>query len=129
MEYLHMQLPIDGIWHNETITGVPVVLTAIDQNDNPTEIGTATTSAYYGIFEMAWTPPAEGTYKVIAAFAGGDSYGSSGASTAVVVGPALAAIEIPAQIAPPDYTMTLLGGFVAVIIAVAISTVLILRKK
>jgi len=29
MEYLHMQLPIDGIWQNVTMTGVPVTLTAI----------------------------------------------------------------------------------------------------
>ncbi len=26
MEHIHIQLPIDGIWHNETVTGVPVVL-------------------------------------------------------------------------------------------------------
>ena len=129
MEYLHMQLPIDGKWHNETMIGVPVVLTAIDQDGNPTEIGTATTSAYYGTFEKAWTPPAEGTYKVIATFAGDDSYGSSGASTAVVVGPAPAPIEIPVQIAPPDYTLTLLGGFIAVMIAVALVGLILYRKK
>ena len=129
MEYLHMQLPIDGIWHNETITGVPVVLTAIDQNDNPTEIGTATTSAYYGIFEMAWTPPAEGTFKVIAAFAGDDSYGSSGAQTAVTVGPAEQQIVLPEQVTPPDYTMTILGGVIAVIISVAIVGIILYRKK
>ncbi len=58
------------------MTGVPVTLTAIDKNGNPNNIGTATTSAYYGTYEIAWTPPAQGTYKVIAAFAGDDSYGS-----------------------------------------------------
>ena len=88
MEYLHMQHPIDGYNHDVTMTGVPVTLTAIDEKGTYINIGTATTSAYYGTFEMAWTPPAEGTYKIIASFAGDDSYGSSGASTAVSVGPA-----------------------------------------
>ncbi len=129
MEYLHMQLPIDGIWHNLTMTGVPVALTAIDQNGNPTNIGTATTNAYYGTFEMAWTPPNEGTYKIIASFAGDDSYGSSGASTAVLVGAAEQQIVIPEQIVPPDYTMTLIGGFIAVIIAVAIVGILVVKRK
>ena len=129
MEYLHMQHPIDGVGHNIQMTGVPVVLTAIDSNGNGVDIGTATTSAYYGTFEMAWTPPAEGTYKIIASFAGDDSYGSSGASTAVSVGPAAAEITIPEQVIPPDYTMALIGGFVAVIIAVAIVGILVVRKK
>ncbi len=129
MEYLHMQMPIDGIWHNLTMTGVPVVLTAIDQSGNPTNIGIATTSAYYGTYEIAWTPPAEGTYKIVAAFEGDDSYGSSGASTAVLVGAAEQQIAIPEQIVPPDYTTTLIGGFVAVIIAVAIVGILVVRKK
>ena len=128
MEYLHMQLPIDGIWHNLTMTGVPVVLTAIDQNGNPTDIGTATTSAYYGTFEKAWTPPAEGTYKIIAAFAADDSYSSSGAQTAVTVGPAPAQISIPEQIAPYDYTWTIVGTGIAMMIALAVA-VLILKKK
>jgi hypothetical protein len=129
MEYLHMQYPIDGIAHNFTMTGVPVTLTAIDQNGNPTNIGTATTSAYYGTFELAWTPPAEGTYKIIAAFAGDDSYGSSGASTAVLVGPAEQQIVIPEQATPPDNTMMILGVGIAVIIAVALVGVILYRKK
>jgi PQQ-like domain len=129
MEYLHMQYPIDGIEHKVTMTGVPVTLTAIDQNGNPTNIGTATTSAYYGTFEMAWTPPAEGTYRVIAAFAGDDSYGSSGAATAITVGPAPAQISIPEQPTPPDYTMTIIGAAIAVIIAVAIVGLVLYRKK
>jgi len=128
MEYLHMQLPIDGIWHDVTMTGVPVTMTAIDQNGNPTEIGTATTSAYYGTFEMAWTPPAEGTYKIIAAFAADDSYSSSGAQTAVPVGPAAPQINVPEQIVPADYTWTIIGTGIAVIVALAIA-VLILKKK
>ena len=124
-----MQHPIDGVNHSLTMTGVPVTLTALDQNNNPTSIGTAVTSAYYGTFEIAWAPPAEGTYKIIASFAGDESYGSSGASTAVSVGPAPAAIQFPEQTAPIDYTMSIVGTGIAVIIALAIATVLILRKR
>ena len=62
-------------------------------------------------------------------FLGDVSYGSSGTSTAVTVGAAPEAIEIPEQIVPPDYTMAILGSAIAVIIAVAIAAVLLYRKK
>ncbi|HJW28317.1 MAG TPA: PQQ-binding-like beta-propeller repeat protein, partial [Saprospiraceae bacterium] len=104
MEYLHKQMPIDGIWHNETITGVPVILTAIASDGSVTEIGTVTTNGYYGTFGKEWTPPNEGTYQIIASFAGDDSYGSSGAATTISVGPAPTEITIPEQPTPPDYT-------------------------
>jgi hypothetical protein len=132
MEYLHMQYPVDGIWHNLTMTGVPVTLIAIDENDNGVNIGTATTSAYYGTFEMAWTPPAEGTYRIIASFAGDDSYGSSGASTAVSVGPAPATITLPEIPTPVDNTMLLYGILAAVIIAIILAIIailVVLRKR
>jgi hypothetical protein len=87
MEYIHMQMPIDGIWHNETITGVPVTLTAI-KDGTYYDIGTATTSGYYGTFGISWTPPEEGLYEIIASFEGSEGYGSSGDSTWVTVGPA-----------------------------------------
>ena len=124
-----MQTPIDGIWHNLTMTGVPVSLTAIDSAGNYVDIGVVTTSAYYGTFEKAWTPPTEETYKIIASFAGDDSYGSSAASTAVSVGPASAPIVIPEQSTPPDYTMTIVGMGIAIMAVVAIVGLLIYRKR
>jgi hypothetical protein len=129
MAYLHHQWPIDGFSHNETISGVPVTLTALGSDGSSIDIGIVTTDGYYGTFSKTWTPPAEGDYKIIASFTGDDSYGSSGASTAVSVGKAPAEIAIPEQIAPPDYTMTIVAGAIAVIIAIAIVGVLILRKK
>jgi len=105
MEYLHMQAPIDGIWHNETITGVPVTFTAVDSDGNWIDIGTVTTSGYYGTFGLAWTPSEEGTYEIIASFEGDDSYGSSGASTFVTVGPApAAAVPIEPEPTEPEPT-------------------------
>jgi hypothetical protein len=129
MEYLHMQYPIDGIAHNATITGVPVMLTAIKSDGSVIDLGTVTTNGYYGTFSLAWTPPDEGTYTIAASFAGDDSYGSSGAATAVSVGPVAEAITIPEQVTPIDYTMAILGVGIAVIIAVALATVLLYRKK
>jgi hypothetical protein len=133
MEYLHMQHPVDGVNHDVQMTGVPVLLTAIDENGTYIDIGEVTTSAYYGTFEMAWTPPAEGSYKIVASFAGDDSYGSSGAATAVSVGPTPEPVQFPEQVTPTDYTMTIVYAavaiIVAVVIAVAIVGVLILRKR
>jgi len=132
MEYLHKQMPIGGIWGNETLTGVPVTLSALDSNGTYVSIGTVTTDGYYGTFSMAWTPPKQDTYKILASFAGDDSYGSSGASTAVSVGPAPVTIEPQPQAQVPDYTMTIIGVGIAVIIAVVIAVaaaVLLLRKR
>jgi hypothetical protein len=129
MEYLHLQMPIDGLWHNQTITGVPVSLTAIGSDGSFVDLGTVITDAYYGTFSKTWAPTAEGDYKIIASFAGDDSYGSSGASTAVSVGPAPAEITIPEQIVPPDYTITIIGAAMAVIVAVALVEVILHRKK
>jgi outer membrane protein assembly factor BamB len=129
MENLHLQMPVGGVWKNETITGVPVALTAIGSDGSVTDIGTVTTNGYYGTFNKEWTPPAEGSYEIIASFAGDESYGSSAASTAVSVGPAPAEITIPEQVMPPDYTMTILGGVIAVIIAVAVVGILLYTKK
>jgi hypothetical protein len=129
MEYLHMQHPIDGYNHNVAMTGVPVSLTAIDEKGSYVDIGSVTTSAYYGTFEMAWTPPAEGTYQIVAAFTGDDSYGSSSAATAISVGPAPTPVAFPEEPPTPDYTMTILGVGIAVIIAVALVGLILYRKK
>jgi hypothetical protein len=120
MEYIHKQMPIDGIWHNETVTGVPVTLTAIGSDGTVTDIGVVTTNGYYGTFAEEWTPPKEGLWTITASFAGDDSYGSSSAATSVSVGPAPAEIVIPEQVIPPDYTMTIVGATIAILIAVAV---------
>ncbi len=132
MEYLHMQAPIDGIFHNLAITGVPVTLTAMGSDGSVIDIGTVTTNGYYGTFSKEWTPPNQDTYTIIASFPGSEAYGSSSAATSVSVGPAPAPIAFPEQIAPTDYTMTIvetgIGIVIAIVIAVAIA-VLLLRKR
>jgi hypothetical protein len=132
MEYLYLQRPIDGLNHDQIMTGVPVTLTAIGSDGSVTVIGTTTTNGYYGTFSMPWTPPNEGTYTIIASFAGDDSYGSSSGATSLSVGPAPAsqqAIEIPT---PVDYTMTIVYAAIAIIIAVVIAVavaVILLRRR
>ncbi len=134
MEHIHRQLPIDGIWHNITLTGVPVTLTAFDSNGNYQAIGTVTSDGYYGTFSKTWTPPIQGDYKIIASFAGDDSYGSSGASTYVTVSAAQStATQTPQNVqAAPDYTMTIIAaaiGIAIVVVISAIAIVLLLRKR
>ena len=132
MEYLHLQMPIDGLWHNKTISGVPVILTAIGEDGSVVDLGTTTTNGYYGTFSKSWTPPTEGKYEIIANFLADESYGSSASSTAVTVGPALEKITIPEQTTPPDYTMTIVGAAIAIIAVVIIAVaaaVLMLRKR
>jgi hypothetical protein len=109
------------------------MLTALGSDGSYVDLGTVTTDGYYGTFSKSWTPPKEGDYKIIASFSGDNSYGSSSATTSVSIGPAAEQIEIPEQIPPVDYTMTIVGVGIALAIvvfaAVALATVLILRKK
>ena len=128
MEYLHMQLPIDGVGHNVQMTGVPVTLTAIGSDGSVTDIGTVTTNPYYGTFSKAWTPTKEDTYTITASFNGDDSYGTSSAATAASVGPAAETPETPGTPVIPDYTWTIIGTGIAIIIAFAIAVIL-LRKR
>jgi hypothetical protein len=132
MAYLHWQWPIDGFTHNETITGVPVSLTALASDGSSIDIGTVTTDGYYGTFSKTWAPPAEGDYKVLASFAGDESYGSSSASTAVSVGPAPSTgttqpVATTFDYAPLYYAVA--AAAIAIVIAIAIVGVLILRKR
>ena len=133
-----MQMPIDSIWHNTTITGVPVTLTAMNQAGNYIDIGTVTTEGYYGTFGLSWTPTAEGTYRIIATFEGDESYGSSGAATYVTVGPAASASgpiepenpetpETPETLETPEPEPTetpLITTEVAIIAAVVIASII-----
>ncbi|HLN46494.1 MAG TPA: PQQ-binding-like beta-propeller repeat protein [Candidatus Sulfotelmatobacter sp.] len=131
MEYLHMQHPIDGIDHKAQMTGVPVTLTAVDSKGEVTPIGTTITNAYYGTFSYEWTPSKQDKYTITTSFAGDDSYSSSGAATAVIVAPAPVTPDTSnqQQITVPDYTMTIIAGVIAVILAVAIAAIVLYRKK
>jgi hypothetical protein len=124
MEYMYMQQPCPT-----NATGVEVTLDAVDPNGNFIHIGTATSDAY-SLFHYAWkTPDVPGEYKIIATFAGSESYYTSYAETAMVVSEAPAATPTPTPLTLPPYETYTIGAAVAVIIAIAIAVLLILRKK
>ena len=138
MEYLHLQAPIDGTFHNETVTGVPVTLTAINSDGSVTDIGTVTTNGYYGTFTYAWTPPATGLYTIIASFAGSNSYGASQAGTGLSIGTAQASstptpsgggTQPGAGVSYSDIALLVIAAVIVIIIAIAIVGVLIARRR
>ena len=127
MEYVYMQKP-----RPTTFTGVTVSLTAVDPNGNLVQIGTATTDAQ-GLYYYTWTPPdVPGDYKITASFAGTNSYYGSASETAMAVttAPTVAPTAAPqANLATTADLMTyIVVAAVAIIIAIAIATLLILRK-
>ncbi len=132
MEYIHYNQPITGIWNNETILGVPVRLTAIAEDGSATDLGTTTTNGYTGVFTYAWAPPKEGKYEIVASFGPDESYSSSTSSSAIYVGPAPASTNNQGSqpdVVVPDYTLTIIGSAIAILIAVALVGVLVLRKR
>jgi hypothetical protein len=134
MEYLHLQMPIGGLWGNETLTGVPVSLDAIDPNGNSVHIATVTSEGYSGTYAYTWTPSITGDYKITATFIGDDSYGSSFATAYATVAQAPSTTVTPTPIisqglAANEFYPALIGATIAIIIAMAVVAVLLLRKK
>jgi outer membrane protein assembly factor BamB len=124
MEYLYMQQPMPT-----TATGVQVTIDAVDPNNNFVHIGTATSDTD-GVFSYAWkTPDVPGKYTIIATFEGSESYYASYAQTAMVVTEAPAATPTPTPLTLPPYESYTIGAAIAIIIAIAIIGILILRKK
>ena len=125
MEYVYEQQAMP-----KNAKGVEVSLDAIDPNNNFIHIGTATSDTS-GLFSYMWTTPdVPGTYTVIATFAGSKSYGSSYVETAMAVSEAPPAPAEPQpEPAQPPLDMYLLYATIAIIVAIAIVGLMILRKK
>jgi outer membrane protein assembly factor BamB len=127
MEYVYMQKA-----KPTNFTGVTVTLYVLDNNNNYRSIGTTTTNAL-GDYSYSWTPDISGSYALTAVFAGSNAYYGSSDSTAFyaseTVTPAPTSAP-PAGLATTADLMTfIVGGVIAIIVAVAIATVLILRKR
>ena len=89
------------------------------------------TSDSSGAYGFAFTPEVPGLYKIIAAFAGSESYWASSAECAVGVVEA-PSVTPPAEQQPTDFTpmyTAVFGAAIAIIIAVAIVGILLLRKR
>ena len=123
MEYVYMQFP-----RPKEATGVPVTIDVIDSNGNYRNIGTTTSDAS-GIFSFAWQPDIAGSYTVIATFDGSNAYYPSYAQTTFVVDEAAATpAPYPVTSLPPTETY-IIGTGIAIIAAIAIATLLILKKR
>ena len=124
MAYVYMQKP-----KPTNTTGVTVTLEVIDANNNRRPIGTATSDSS-GVFSFQWEPDIEGKYTVIATFPGSESYWPSFSEASFAVDEAPPAIppDTTAEPTNPPYELYTIGAAIAIIIAIAIVGLLILKK-
>lgn len=126
MKYVYQQAP-----RPTNATGVEVILSVLDSNNNVREIG-RTTSDSEGFFSFAWAPDIPGAYTVYASFAGSESYYPSRAETAFVVDPApepetsTETTNVPTL---PPLDLYILGATIVIVIAIAAVGVLLLKKR
>ncbi len=125
MQYIYMQQPIPG-----HATGVPVTLTAVDQNGKTYNIGTVT-SDITGLFHIAWTPPATGEYSITASFGGSNSYWPSYAEAAISVGSAASPQPTPTAPTSPAAAINvyIIAAVVVVIVVIAAAALLIRSRR
>jgi len=109
--------------------GVEVTISVLDANGNFRDIGTATTSSMDGFYSFSWTPDIPGEYKVYARFAGSKSYWPSHAESAFTVDEAEPTPTEQPPLSLPPIELYVVGMGVAIIIAVAIAALLIIRKR
>jgi hypothetical protein len=111
-------------------SGVTVRLSALDPNGNIVDLGSVTIDSG-GLCKKLWTPTTAGEYTIYATFDGSNSYWGSYAETGLGVSAASSATSSTAENAQtaPDNIPYVIGAAIAIIIAVAVATVLILRKR
>ena len=101
-------------------------------NGNYRQIGTAATDEN-GMYSLTWTPDIAGNYTVYAQFAGTNGYWPSNAETHLYT--TTATIATPTSTAQSNLVNTsdlmtyMAVGVIAIIIAIAIVGVLVLRKR
>lgn len=123
MQYVYMQFPCPS-----DINGLEITLSVIDSNNNSYDIGTTTTDAS-GSFSYMWTPEIPGKHTVIATFAGSKSYWPSFSQTAAGVTDPLPQPTEKAIINLPPTELYFAISTVAIIAAIAIVGLLLLRKR
>jgi hypothetical protein len=123
MEYVYMQKP-----RPTNTVGVPVTISVVDANGNYRDIGTVTSDSD-GFYSLNWKPDIEGKYTVYASFGGSESYWPSHAVSAFAVDSAPPTPSPYPVTTQPPTDMYIIGSTIAIIIAVAIVGLLILRKR
>jgi outer membrane protein assembly factor BamB len=131
MEYLYEQqvMPTNA-------TGVPVSLYAIDPNGNYVHLGDVTTDldGTYGLqVNPSMLQAGPGTYKVIATFAGTNSYGASEAESYFTINApptaTVAPTSTPTSIANTYFVPAIAGIIVIIIVGFIVLALLMLRKR
>ncbi|MGD6852588.1 MAG: PQQ-binding-like beta-propeller repeat protein [Candidatus Bathyarchaeia archaeon] len=123
MEYVYQQQP-----YPFNTTGVPITLSVVDDNGNFRQIG-ETTSDASGTWAFNWTPDIAGKFQVIANFAGSNSYYPSSATAYFYASDAATPAPSATTAQPVDNTMTIIASTIAILIAIAIVGLLMLRKR
>jgi hypothetical protein len=123
MEYVYMQKP-----RPTDVTGIPIQLYVLDSNNNYRQIG-ETTSDANGAFTFTWTPDIEGSYTVIASFAGSESFYPAQAESSFVVSSAAPTQAPYPEVSVPSNEMYFIASTIAIIIAIAIATIILMRKR
>lgn len=123
MEYVYMQKP-----RPTNVTGVPVSVNVVDSNGNYRNIGTVTSDSN-GAFSYTWKPDIDGSYTVIASFAGSESYYPSQAESSFTVAAAVPTASPSPVTNGPSTDMSFVASTIAIIIAIAIATIVIIKKK
>jgi len=121
MEYVYMQKPAP----TNTI-GVPVSIDVIDPNGNSVHLGDVTSDSN-GFYTFQVNPSmlsaGPGTYKVIASFAGSNSYWGSNSESSVTINPVPTNTQTATPIAfatTADLMTYTVAAAIAIIVAVAI---------
>ena len=105
----------------------------VDSNGNYRNIGTTTTDAT-GIYSLSWKPDIPGNFTVIATFHGTNGYWPSYSETTFVVDPTAPTASPIATVqtnlaTTTDLMLYLAVGVIAIIVAIAIVGLMLLRKK
>ncbi len=124
MEAVYMQQPMPN-----NVTGVPISIDVLDSNGNYRHIGDVTSDAN-GKFAMTWTPDITGDYKVTATFPGSESYYASYDTAYFTAGEITVPTTTPVeQTTSTPMELYFAASTIAIIIAIAIVGLLLLRKK
>ncbi len=126
MKYVYMQFP-----RPTDITGVEVVISVLDPNNNEYEVA-RTTSDDSGTFSCMFTPAVPGKYTLLARFEGSKAYYGSFEKTAIGVdeAPAGTVEPTPQPASAADlYFLPVSIGIIIAIVAIGLIIILMLRKR
>jgi hypothetical protein len=126
MEYIYMQQP-----KPQNATGVEIIITVLDPNNNCYDVGTTTSDAN-GFYKIAFTPEVPGEYTVYSTFEGSGSFWSSQSITAINVeeAPVATPEPTPAPASVADlYFLPVSIGIIVAIVVIGLVIILMLRKR